>query len=118
MRFSLHASTKDTSLQPMVESEIDPLVNDVPVKKRKHIIDSFSLATMYSFLLLVCCVWLVVATVNTNVCESKRMIVYVNNVMEVFIFVGKLVLMSQMFTIRARWMDTGQRRQYPHLLSE
>jgi hypothetical protein len=71
---SLQASTKDISLQPMVESEIDSLVNDVFVKKRNHIVDSLLLATMYSFLLLVHCVWLLVATVNKNVCESKRMI--------------------------------------------
>jgi hypothetical protein len=90
----------------MVESEIDPLVNDVHVKKSKNIVDSFSLATMYSFLFLVYCVWLIVARMNSNVCESKRMIVYVNKVMEVFIFVGKLVLISRMFTIRAQWMDT------------
>jgi len=37
----LHASTKDTSLQPMVESDIDPLVNDIHVKKRNNIVDSF-----------------------------------------------------------------------------
>lgn len=71
---SLHASIKDPILQCVVESEIDPLVNIVPVKKRENIYDSFSLATISSFLLLVYFVWLVVVTVNTNILESKRMI--------------------------------------------
>jgi hypothetical protein len=110
----------NTSLQPMIENEglIDPLLNVIPVKKIKHVVDSFCFT--YSVLLLsfllVSGVWLVAAIINANDCESGRMI---NNVIAIFIFVGHIVLMGQMFTIRAQLMDTGQvGRPFPHLVSE
>jgi hypothetical protein len=68
---SLHESIQDPGLQPMVESKIDPLVNVVPIKKGKYVVDSFSFTFLYSILLLsfllVSGVWLVVATMNVNV---------------------------------------------------
>jgi hypothetical protein len=104
----------------MIENEglIDPLFNVIHVKKIKHNVDSFYFASAYSILLLsfllVNGVWLVTAIVNANDCGSERMI---NNVISIFIFVGQIVVMGQMLTIRAQLMHTGQvGRHYPHFI--
>lgn len=67
--------------------------------KRKHIVDSLSFATMCLFLLIVCCLCLVVEKVNTNVCGNYGTIDYVNNVNKIFIWVAQFVTMSQNFRI-------------------
>ena len=68
--------------------ERDPLVLTVSIKRNKL---SFYLTSACSvlclLLLLFSLVWMVVVTLNTNLCKDDRMIKFVNNIMVVFVFV-------------------------------
>jgi hypothetical protein len=57
------------------------------VKKNRGVVNSFSVASMCSLLLLMCCAWLVVEMLNASSCERKRMIDYVSNIISTFILV-------------------------------
>jgi len=75
----------------MVESKEYPLVDIILVKKDKYVDDSFSFSFVYLVLslsfILVNRAWLIVETMNGNICEFEGMINLINNVFSVFIIV-------------------------------
>jgi hypothetical protein len=104
----------------MVESNIGHLVDVFHVKKGIYVDGSFSFTYVYSILLfnllLISGLWLATATMNDRVCEFMGMVNLVNNVVLVFI----MVVLSQVFVIRAGWMDDTRqvRKKHSHFISE
>ena len=108
----VNASIQDPYLQTTVERKTSPLVDILPIKKGKYVDGSFSFTYVYSVLLfnllLFNIVWLVSATMNGGVCEFKKMVSLVNNVVTFFI----MVVMIQLLIIQlGRMNDIGQVRQ-------
>jgi hypothetical protein len=97
----VNANIQDSSLQSIVGSKEDPLVDVVTIKKGKYVDGSFSFAYVYSFLffslLLISGVCLLATTMNGRVCEFKGMVNFLNNVVSIFI----IIVMSQVLIIQA-----------------
>jgi hypothetical protein len=84
-------------------------------RKRRNVVNSLSVASICSLLLLICCAWPVVENMNADRCGSLRMIYYVSNIISSFILVIQLIVMSQV--VQAWGRDTGQvGRHLPHLM--
>jgi len=94
------------------------LISDMDfAKKRRNFVNSLSVASICSLILLICCAWIVVENINADRCGSLRVIYYVRNIISSFIFIIHLILMSQV--VQAWGRDTGQvERHLPHLMSE
>jgi NADH:ubiquinone oxidoreductase subunit 2 (subunit N) len=84
-------------------------------KKRRNVVNSLSVASICSILLLISCAWEVVKNMNVDRCGGLRMIDYVSNIISSFILVIQLIVMNQV--VRAWERDTGQvGRHFPHLM--
>jgi hypothetical protein len=88
-----------------------------PVKNNRRVVNSFLVSFACSLLLLMCCSWLLVETLNASSFERNKMIHYVSGIISSFILFIWFVIMSQMVQV---WgTDTGQvGRHYSHLVSK
>ena len=68
MKLLVNASIIFLVLQPIVESEVDPMVDIVPIKKGKYVVDSFSFSFVCSifFSKFITSQWIVVGNSNNE----------------------------------------------------
>ena len=86
-------------------------------RKRRNVVNSLSIASICSLLLMICFAWPIVENTNAYRCGSPRMIYYVRNIISTFIVVIHFFIMIQM--VQAWGTNTGQvGSNYPHFVSE